>query len=64
MNCATPGTEERNNYELVQFMKDARKWLTSKVTAINVQGGEQLFTRYGGRKVVSTTMLRGNVRRR
>ena len=54
MNCATPDTEERNNCELVPFMKDSRKWLAAKVTATNVQNGEQLFTRYGGRKVVST----------
>ena len=54
MNCATPGTEERNNCELVPSTKDNKKWLVAKATAVAVQVGEQLLTRYGGRKVVST----------
>ena len=54
MNCATPGTEERNNCELVPFTRDSKKWLAAKVTELAVQVGEQLLTRYGGRKVVST----------
>ena len=54
MNCSTTGTEERNNCELVSFIKLARKWLAAKVTATDVQDGEQLVARYGGRKVVST----------
>ena len=54
MNYATPGTEKQNNCELVPFMKDSREWLAAKVTAVEVQEGEQLLTRYGGRKVVVT----------
>ena len=53
MNCATPGTEERNNCELVLFTKDNKKWLVAEVNVLEVQEGEQLLTRYGGRKVVS-----------
>ena len=54
MNCATPATEEQKHWELLSFTKDAKKWLAAKVTAVEVQEGEQLFTSYGGRKVVST----------
>ena len=57
MNCATPGSEEQNNCELVPFKKDARKWLAAKVTAMEVQVGEQHLTRYGGRTVVSTAYV-------
>ena len=39
MNSATPGTEEQNNCELVPFTKDSKKWLAAKVTAAEVQEG-------------------------
>ena len=54
MNCAPPGTEERNKCELLPFTKDSTKWLAAKVTVLEVQEGEQPLTRYGGRKVAST----------
>ena len=54
MNCVTTGMEERNNCELLPFTKDSMKWLAAKDTVLEVQEGEQLLTRYGGRKVVST----------
>ena len=53
LNCATPGTEEKNNSELVQFTRDSKRWLAAKITALDVKVVEQLLTRYGGRKVVS-----------
>ena len=54
MNYATPGTEEQNSCELILFTKESRKWLAAKVSAMEVQEGEQLLTTYGGRKVVFT----------
>ena len=43
MNCATLGMEKQNNCELVPFTKDYRKWLVAKITAVEVQEGEQLL---------------------
>ena len=40
MNCATPGTDEKNNCELAPFTRDFTKWLAAKVTALEVQVGE------------------------
>ena len=54
MNCATPGEEAKSNCELVPSTRDSKKWLAAKVTEIDVQEDEQLFTMCGGRKVVST----------
>ena len=61
MNSTTPGMEKRNNCELVTFTKESTNWLAVKVTALEVQEGEQLLTRYGGRKVVSTADLRHTI---
>ena len=43
--------------ELVPCTKDSTKWLAARVTVLEFQEGQQLLTRYGGRKVVSTVYV-------